>query len=127
MPEFNALPLPAPVRSIQCSELHELIVEVLNTDGAPDIISQEIAKDECTYMVNVSPVVEKTGEISRAIAVLRDITKLKKLENAKSMFVSMVAHEIKGPLAAAESYLNVILSDMVSTPRRSSPPQRPNS
>ena len=115
MPEFNALPLPAPVRSIQCSELHELIVEVLNTDGAPDIISQEIAKDECTYMVNVSPVVEKTGEISGAIAVLRDITKLKKLENAKSMFVSMVAHEIKGPLAAAESYLNVILSDMVSS------------
>jgi signal transduction histidine kinase len=41
------------------------------------------------------------------VAVLRDITALKKLETAKSMFVSMVAHEIKSPLAAIEGYLNI--------------------
>jgi signal transduction histidine kinase len=44
------------------------------------------------------------------VAVLRDITALKKLEVAKSMFVSMVAHEVKAPLAAVEGYLNVVLA-----------------
>jgi signal transduction histidine kinase len=44
---------------------------------------------------------------------LRDITELKKLEAAKSMFVSMVAHEIKGPLAVTESYLNILLGGLV--------------
>jgi signal transduction histidine kinase len=34
------------------------------------------------------------------VAVFRDITALNKLETAKSMFVSMLAHEVKNPLAA---------------------------
>jgi two-component system phosphate regulon sensor histidine kinase PhoR len=46
------------------------------------------------------------------VAVFRDITALKKLETAKSMFVSMVAHEVKNPLAAAEGWLNLILSGL---------------
>ena len=52
------------------------------------------------------------GEASGAVAVFRDITALKKLETAKSMFVSMVAHEVKNPLAAAEGWLNLILSGL---------------
>jgi signal transduction histidine kinase len=63
-------------------------------------------------MVNASRVVEPNGEILGAVTVLRDITALKKLETAKSMFVSMVAHEVKNPLAAIEGYLNVILSGL---------------
>jgi two-component system phosphate regulon sensor histidine kinase PhoR len=65
-----------------------------------------------TYMVNVSQVVEPGGEAAGAVAVFRDITALKKLETAKSMFVSMVAHEVKNPLAAAEGWLNLILSGL---------------
>ena len=60
-------------------------------------------------MVNASPILEKQQEASGAVAVLRDITALKELETAKSMFVSMVAHEVKSPLAAIEGYLNLLL------------------
>jgi signal transduction histidine kinase len=65
-------------------------------------------------MLNVSPVLDElSGEIQGVVAVLRDITALKKLEIAKSLFVSMVAHEFKSPLGAAEGYLNLILSGQV--------------
>ena len=47
------------------------------------------------------------------MAVFSDITALKKLETAKSMFVSLVAHEVKSPLAATEGWLNLILSGML--------------
>ena len=56
------------------------------------------------------------------MAVFSDITTLKKLETAKSMFVSMVAHEVKSPLAATEGWLNLILSGMlVKNPEEEKP------
>jgi len=68
-------------------------------------------RDE-TYLVSTSPVREAGAEALGAVAVLRDITALKRLETAKSMFVSMVAHEVKRPLAAIEGYLNLIVSGL---------------
>jgi signal transduction histidine kinase len=38
---------------------------------------------------------------------------MKKLDTAKSMFVSLVAHEVKSPLAATEGWLNLVLSGML--------------
>jgi signal transduction histidine kinase len=44
------------------------------------------------------------------VTVLRDITKLKEIESIKSQFVSMVAHELRAPLAAVEGWLDVVIS-----------------
>ena len=110
LPECADLPLPAPLSKLDRPELTNLVAETLGTEAAPGIVSREVPLGECTYMVNVSSVIEPGGTSSGAVAVLRDITALKKLETAKSMFVSMVAHELKNPLAAIEGYINVIVS-----------------
>jgi signal transduction histidine kinase len=116
--------VPFPLQALACEELKALIAEVLDAASGPTILSREVSLGPATYMVNVSQVVEpggakaatvgakpaSTGEAAGAVAVFRDITALKKLETAKSMFVSMVAHEVKNPLAAAEGWLNLILS-----------------
>ncbi len=105
------LRLPAPIEQVvACPELQDLATEVLQAHATPLIASKEAVCGESTYMMNASPVVEPSGEILGGVVVLRDISTLKKLEVAKSTFVSMVAHELKSPLAAIESYLNVILS-----------------
>jgi signal transduction histidine kinase len=118
--------VPFPLEALSCPEVKALIAEVLDGDGGPTILSREVGLNGATYMVNVSRVVEPggaqlatggaepaaSGEASGAVAVFRDITALKKLETAKSMFVSMVAHEVKNPLAAAEGWLNLILSGL---------------
>ncbi len=104
--------LAAPLKALDCAPLKEFLEEVLDAGSGPAIVSKEIALGKYVYMVNASRVAEPNGEILGAVTVLRDITALKKLETAKSMFVSMVAHEVKNPLAAIEGYLNVILSGL---------------
>jgi two-component system, OmpR family, phosphate regulon sensor histidine kinase PhoR len=110
LPGARELGLPAPLSALGCPELVGLVEDCLRTGAGPSISSREVPLGACTYLVNASPVLEPNGDASGAVAVLRDITALKKLSRAKSMFVSMVAHEVKSPLAAIEGYLNVILS-----------------
>ncbi|MBI5115065.1 response regulator [Candidatus Poribacteria bacterium] len=112
IPGCENLPLPASLSAL--ADLHEIIDflnETATADFKPGIISREVAIGETIFMVNVSPVMEQgVASSAGAVAVFRDITELKKLETAKSMFVSMVAHEVKRPLGVIEGYLNLILS-----------------
>jgi len=45
---------------------------------------------------------------SGIVLVTRDVTKKRELEQVKSQFVSMVAHELKNPLVAVEGFLQLI-------------------
>jgi len=44
------------------------------------------------------------------VSVLRDITKLKEIDKIKSQFVSMVAHELRAPLAAIKGWLDIVIT-----------------
>ncbi|MFH1437293.1 MAG: ATP-binding protein [Pseudomonadota bacterium] len=97
--------------AIDCKKLKDLIVDVSRPESSTLIETREIPVDGTTYMVNAGPVYDIAGERLGVVAVLRDITALKRLDAAKSIFVSMVAHEVKSPLAAIESFIHVILSE----------------
>ncbi len=114
LPECARKEIPFPLSEIQSPDVQEILKLVIDCPpGGPMILSREISLGKETYMVNASPVLEPGGETSGAVAVFSDITALKKLETAKSMFVSLVAHEVKSPLAATEGWLNLILSGML--------------
>ncbi len=120
LPELAELSLLSPVTALACADLRDLLEEALSAGTEVFIASKEIALEQSTYMANISPVHEPNGEVAGAVAVLRDITAMKKLETAKSMFVSMVAHEVKSPLAAIEGNLMALLSGLVQDqPERS--------
>jgi len=111
LPRCGEAGLPAPLDdALACPELASFVRKALGAPAGPSIASVELSHGARTFMVNASPVVDRDGQVSGAVAVLRDITALKELEDAKSMFVSMVAHEVKRPLAAIEGYLNLVLS-----------------
>jgi PAS domain S-box-containing protein len=76
------------------------------------MISQELQIDDpkSVLMAALAPVRDEQGELLGAVTVLRDITKLKEIEKIKSQFVSMVAHELRAPLAAIEGWLDVVIS-----------------
>ena len=115
LPDCAKLPLPFPLSRVESPDVREIIGVVTAGSGEFMILSREITLGPATYQVNVSPVLEPGGESAGAVAVFRDVTALKKLETAKSMFVSMVAHEVKSPLAAAEGWLNLILSGVLKS------------
>jgi len=114
IPGCEDLPLPVHLNAIGSSgELFDFLNETADVDSDPVIISKEVTIENSVYMVNVSPVIEaEIGTSMGTVAVFRDITALKELETAKSMFVSMVAHEVKRPLGVIEGYLNLVVSGM---------------
>jgi len=112
-PECASRPLPFPLAEIGNADVREILGLVAQPSGDFVILSREIQLAGATWMVSASPVIEPGGETTGAVAVFSDVTALKKLETAKSMFVSMVAHEVKSPLAATEGWLNLILSGTV--------------
>jgi two-component system, OmpR family, phosphate regulon sensor histidine kinase PhoR len=59
---------------------------------------------------SVAPIRDEHGETLGTVTVLNDITELKEIDTIKSQFVSMVAHELRAPLAAIEGWLEVILT-----------------
>ena len=113
LPDCAHLPLPFTLAQIASSDIREIVNVVLDSPGGFMILSRQIPLGPFTCLVNVSPVIEPGGETSGAVAVFSDVTALAKLDTAKSMFVSLVAHEVKSPLAATEGWLSMVLSGML--------------
>lgn len=89
------------------------IKEVLRSENKDfSMISREIPVQDqkVMLMANIAPVRDEDGKILGAVTVLRDITAFKEINKIKSQFVSMVAHELRAPLAAIKGWLEVVLS-----------------
>jgi PAS domain S-box-containing protein len=56
-----------------------------------------------------TPILDEDGSRAGAVAVFRDITKTKQLENLKSEFLNMVAHELRTPLTPIIAYIQLML------------------
>lgn len=63
-----------------------------------------------------SPVPHPDGTFAGVVVVLKNITGLKKIEQLKSQFVSMVAHELKTPMAAVLGYLDILIDENMNIP-----------
>jgi PAS domain S-box-containing protein len=85
---------------------------LLSKDTSFSMVSQEIHVDDqgTVLMANIASVRDEKGKILGAVTVFRDITELKEIDKIKSQFVSMVAHELRAPLAAIEGWLEVVIS-----------------
>ncbi len=63
-----------------------------------------------------TPIPHPDGTLAGVVIVLSNITEFKKIELIKSQFVSMVAHELKAPLAAVQGYLNLLSDNNLNLP-----------
>jgi two-component system phosphate regulon sensor histidine kinase PhoR len=78
----------------------------------------ELRVADKTYMARVVPIGTDDGDVLGTATVLRDVTELMSLERAKAQFMSMVAHELKAPLAAVQGFLRVILAGQELPPEK---------
>ncbi len=101
-----------------CERLRELICEVGENSDPDCSVTGQIVCGDRVYMARVAPIVTGGGEVLGSATVLRDVTELMSLERAKAQFVSMVAHELKSPLAAVQGYLQAILGGPELTPEK---------
>jgi two-component system phosphate regulon sensor histidine kinase PhoR len=92
----------------------DAIKEVLSAkDERFSMISREIEVEsdpKTVLMANIAPIRDEKENILGAVSVLRDITQLKEIDKIKSQFVSMVAHELRAPLAAIKGWLDIVIT-----------------
>ncbi|MBK7106761.1 MAG: response regulator [Ignavibacteriae bacterium] len=76
-----------------------------------------LPNNELTIEATCSRVPHPDGTFAGVVVVLKNITRLKQLETLKSQFVSMVAHELKTPLAAVLGYLDILTNSTIVVPQ----------
>jgi len=121
--------------AVKYLDLHEIFIGDVILDILPTQIAEQIGKfihseeynpnsystqielkpdKELIIEATCSPVPHADGSLAGIVTVIRNITELKKVENIKSQFVSMVAHELKTPVAAVLGFIKLILDESVS-------------
>ncbi|MEX0594604.1 MAG: PAS domain-containing sensor histidine kinase, partial [Patescibacteria group bacterium] len=68
------------------------------------------AKQTKWISVSGSLLRDGSGEIEQAIALVRDISKEKALEQRKNEFISIATHELRTPITAIKGYLSLLQS-----------------
>jgi two-component system phosphate regulon sensor histidine kinase PhoR len=76
---------------------------------------QEITAGKTALRAVSAPLVGPEGKVEGTVTVLEDITDFKQLDQMKSDFVNMVAHELRSPLVAMRQ-LNSVLLDGLAGP-----------
>ncbi|MGB9695728.1 MAG: response regulator [Ignavibacteria bacterium] len=122
---------PAAMKYTGCDSvlIGEVILEHLHPkiiENIKRIIESEIFEDksystevelkpnrELYVEVTCSPVPHPDGTLAGVVVVINNITELKRIELIKSQFVSMVAHELKAPLAAVLGFINLMIDENI--------------
>lgn len=65
--------------------------------------------NELVIEAGFTPISHPDGSLAGVAVIIGNITEFKKIELIKNQFVSMVAHELKTPMAAVQGFLNIIL------------------
>lgn len=64
--------------------------------------------EESYFSMQISPILEESGDLLGSVAVFHDISELRKLEKMRSEFVANVSHELKTPLTSIRGFVETL-------------------
>ncbi len=104
---------------MEAVRLHELaeVVQLLGTEK--QVLGLELrlpGPDERWVQVNGAAVLNGDGSRHGTILVFHDLTRLKKLENARQEFIANVSHELRTPLSLIKGYVETLLDGAKDRP-----------
>jgi len=89
--------------------LDEVIMSSFNNEQEVLEEVETIYPNERIIRIHVTPIKSKENDKQGAVAVLRDVTELRKLEQMRTEFVGNVSHELRTPLTSIKGYVETLL------------------
>lgn len=93
---------------------HEELTRILEkTMDSKETFTSEVRVrpgSERTIAITSSPLQDQKGKIQGAVAVMRDVTSLRHLEQMRQEFVSNVSHELRTPLTSIKGFVETLLN-----------------
>ncbi|HEY8532174.1 MAG TPA: ATP-binding protein, partial [Limnochorda sp.] len=71
---------------------------------------------ERELQIRSAPLRSVAGGLDGAVAVLRDVTEMRRLEQVRTEFVANVSHELRTPLTAIKGFIETLLDGAVDDP-----------
>jgi len=96
------------LEGIRNSRISEVITSAM---GLAKLISEEVillTPEQRVLQVDVSPIFEK-NKVTGSVAVIRDITEIRRLETIRRDFVANVSHELKTPLTSIKGFVETLI------------------
>ena len=93
---------------ISNQEINDSIKEALKHQTALKKEIDIIGMEESFFSMQISPVIDRQGQLINLVAVFHEITELKKLERIRTEFVANVSHELKTPLTAIKGFVETL-------------------
>ncbi len=105
---------PAPISEvIKDTDLVDTLKKLLSGEAPEEeSVSQEIQTKKNTLRALSAPAMDPDHAIAGTVTVLEDVTAFKQLDQMKSDFVNMVAHELRSPLVAIRQLNSVMLEGL---------------
>jgi two-component system, OmpR family, phosphate regulon sensor histidine kinase PhoR len=107
------------VEAVRHATLDQLIAETLETGEAMRSelsITDSRTHGERHIEVSAVPIKKADDEISGAVVLFHDITRLKQLDQIRREFVANVSHELRTPLSILRGYIEVLLDEPETSP-----------
>ena len=103
---------------IRNNELNDLLKETMNRGKLETRELTLFLPEERIFQVHALPIKGEEG-ISGVVAVLHDITELKKLERMRIEFVTNVSHELRTPLTSIRGFIETLKDGAIDEPKNS--------
>jgi len=93
-------------------EIKQFIEDIISGKNIQTIEVRKKNKNgkEIPLLFTLSPIRDPLGQIIDISAILKDVTELKKVDQLKHEFLSVISHELRTPLTPIKGYLSLFLN-----------------
>jgi PAS domain S-box-containing protein len=91
-------------------ELAEIMATIASGQPIAEHETERVRNDgsRVEVSISISPIRDRTGQITGASTIARDLTQRGALERQKQEFLEMVAHDLGSPLTAVQGYAQIL-------------------